>query len=142
MPTEDNDRLTPLLDELSKALDVYEDEVGDRGMPFNTGWNDLCDAYADLERHLADNKEEFMYKYNQGDVLRDRITGFEGTVTARTDFYNGCVQYHLEPRSIDGKKPEGAWVDEQQIELVTAADPEERDEAAPRKGGGFRPQPR
>lgn len=78
-----------------------------------------------------------IFKFEQGDVLRDKITGFEGTVTARTDFYNGCIQYYLEAKSVDGKKPETTWVDEQQAEVVSS---EARHEAQARTGGGHRPR--
>jgi hypothetical protein len=78
------------------------------------------------------------HKFDQGDKLTDTVTGFTGTVTGITLFYNGCIQYLLSPPATDGKMNDGAWIDEQQLELV---EPKEREAPAGRTGGGFRSHP-
>lgn len=52
-----------------------------------------------------------------GVKAKDKITGFEGTVTGHSDFITGCDQYHLQP-TVDekGLKREGQWFDENRIE--------------------------
>lgn len=38
-----------------------------------------------------------------GDLVRDRITGFEGVVIARTQWLNMCDRYTVQPRKLDDK---------------------------------------
>ncbi len=60
-------------------------------------------------------------KIKLGDVARDTITGFEGTVVARTDWLNGCSRFSLQPKGLhDGKIIEADWFDDMQIEVVKA----------------------
>ena len=54
-----------------------------------------------------------------GQKVRDKITGFEGIATVRTEFLNGCIQYCIKPTQLEkGKMLEGEYVDEEQIEIV------------------------
>ena len=77
-------------------------------------------------------------KIKLGSVYKDKVTGFTGTATARTEYLNGCVQFMLESRvEKEGEKPNGLWVDEAQLEEVKANPaPAQR-----RTGGGVRPTP-
>lgn len=51
-----------------------------------------------------------------GYKAKDSITGFEGIVTARIEYINGCVQYCVKPLAgKDAKMPEGEWIDEGQL---------------------------
>jgi hypothetical protein len=62
-----------------------------------------------------------------GDKAKDTITGLTGTVIARYEFLNGCVQLRIQPNEVkDGKPVEGSTFDIEQMELVKAA-------TAPRK---------
>lgn len=55
----------------------------------------------------------------RGDLARDKVTGFEGVVTAKYIFLNGCVQFGLKSQTFKDEKPkEMVYVDEQQAELV------------------------
>jgi len=58
-----------------------------------------------------------------GDLVRDIISGFEGVITGKTEWLNGCVRYMLEPRSLDkdGNRVAANWFDSAQVELVTKA---------------------
>lgn len=79
------------------------------------------------------------FKFNNGDRVRCFVTGFEGIVTGRADYLNGCVSYCVKPRVGDDKKmPEGAWLDEPQLELI-AASAVERATGDLRVVGGPRP---
>lgn len=57
-----------------------------------------------------------------GDKLRDTVTGFTGIATARVEYLNGCVQFHLRPKTGEsGKFPDGQYIDEEQLELLSLA---------------------
>lgn len=70
-------------------------------------------------------------KVKLGDKYRDTVSGFEGVATARYEFLNGCVQYHLVGTSKDGDEPPTLTIDEDQLEGVRSEGP----------GGGHRPTP-
>lgn len=61
-------------------------------------------------------------KYPLGATLRDTITGFQGVVTGRGEYLNGCVRYSLQPPALDneGQPAKEGWFDEEQLELVRA----------------------
>jgi hypothetical protein len=55
-----------------------------------------------------------------GQLAKDIVTGFMGTVTAKVIYLTGCTQYCLSPTELDkdGKLREGHYFDEQRVELV------------------------
>lgn len=56
---------------------------------------------------------------NLGDRVKDRVTGYEGIATARIEYLNKCVQYCVEARvGKDGKKPDGVYIDIDQLEVT------------------------
>jgi len=60
-------------------------------------------------------------KFEIGDHLRDVISGYEGVVTAKTVWYNGCVRYRLEPDKLNprtGELIESETFDEEQLEKI------------------------
>ena len=51
--------------------------------------------------------------------VRDRITGFSGTATARYMYPNGCIRIEVTPRiDKDGNFVEGRVFDENDIEVL------------------------
>jgi hypothetical protein len=52
-----------------------------------------------------------------GTKVRDTVSGWEGTATARYEYMNGCVRYEISAHDKDGK-PESFVFDEQQIEAL------------------------
>ena len=59
------------------------------------------------------------FKFNLGAKVRDTVTDFEGTITARNEWLNGCKQYCLKAKvKKDGAIKDGEWIDEGQLELV------------------------
>lgn len=62
-----------------------------------------------------------LFKFNCGDKVKCRLTGFTGIITARTEWFNGCLRYTVQPR---GKKqseyPDAKCFDEPELVLVTA----------------------
>lgn len=56
-----------------------------------------------------------------GDVAKDTITGFQGTVVAITYWLNGCVRVTLQSQELkDGKPLDPIGFDVEQLELVRA----------------------
>jgi len=51
--------------------------------------------------------------------VKDIVTRFEGFVTGRTEYLNGCVQCCVTPRvDKDGKMVDGHWIDENQLKKI------------------------
>jgi len=59
-----------------------------------------------------------------GQKVKDKITGFEGTATARIEFLNGCVQFLVRPKAATPKKgeameyPDGTYIDVEELDVV------------------------
>ena len=56
-----------------------------------------------------------------GRKVKDKITGFEGTVTGFVVYISGCNQALIIPPAKDGKMGDGCWIDEQRLEYVDAS---------------------
>jgi hypothetical protein len=60
-----------------------------------------------------------MQKIQLGDLVKDVISGFYGTATARVEYLNGCVPYAVAPKcDKEGKYMEPMYFDEQRIEVL------------------------
>ena len=53
-----------------------------------------------------------------GKMAKDKITGFVGVITGRSEYINGCVHIMLEAKTKPGIKPVHAWFDEDRILLT------------------------
>jgi hypothetical protein len=55
-----------------------------------------------------------------GSIVKDRISGFTGVVTSRTEWLYGCVRLGVNPQELDkdGKHLEGRTFDEPQMEFI------------------------
>lgn len=54
-----------------------------------------------------------------GNIVRDIVTGFTGTVVSRIEFINGCIQFGVAPKSSkDGKYPDTQYIDYQRLEFL------------------------
>lgn len=52
-------------------------------------------------------------------MAKDKITGFEGTIIAKTYYLFGCYQYGLAPKvNKDGKREDCEWFDMGRIEIL------------------------
>ena len=69
-----------------------------------------------------------------GEKYRDVVSGWEGVLTARYDYMNGCTRVEISGADKDGK-PESFVFDVQQVERVDAPP---LAVAAPRPTGGPR----
>lgn len=60
-----------------------------------------------------------MEKIQLGNKVRCIYTGFKGTVIAKTEYINGCVQFSIVPKvSKKEKYPDDIEIDERSLELV------------------------
>lgn len=77
------------------------------------------------------------FKFACGDTVRDKVTNFEGVVTAQTNNYIGCVQYCVEAR-VDkpGAESKAYWLDEARLERLPTPKPSIEKDA--RRPGGPR----
>jgi hypothetical protein len=58
-----------------------------------------------------------------GDEVKDTVSGLIGIAIGRTEWYNGCTRYVVQPKA-DVKKgtmPEAVSIDEPQLSVVTRA---------------------
>jgi len=58
------------------------------------------------------------FRLGLGEKVVDGITGFEGIVTGRAEYFTGCRQYVVMPPAKDGDFKEGHWFDEDRLRLV------------------------
>jgi hypothetical protein len=78
-----------------------------------------------------------------GDRVKDRVTGFQGIVVARSEYLHGCRRVGVQSEKLEeGKPTEAQWFDEPQVDVVKpavhAGFEAKPAAAAPRRGG---PQP-
>ena len=58
--------------------------------------------------------------FSYGDKVRDKISGFTGTITGYAAYITGCQQVLIQPVvESESKKAESCWMDEGRLELVT-----------------------
>jgi len=78
-----------------------------------------------------------------GQLVKDRITGFEGIVIAITNWLYGCNRITIQPRELkDGKPVEAQSFDVQQLEIIDDKPMSMKtSKMATTKPGGPRPEP-
>ena len=69
---------------------------------------------------FGSKKKKPDFKFELGDKLRDRITGFTGVCVYRTQWIHNCNVYGLQPDKLkdDGTTPDREQFDEPQLEVV------------------------
>ena len=81
-----------------------------------------------------------MFLHELGKRAKDKITGFEGILTARCEFLTGCSRYCIQPTELkDGKPIDSIYFDEAQIEIISEGIPEK--EVQGEKRGNCSPDP-
>tara|TARA_Y100000034_G_scaffold8165_2_gene8934 strand:+ start:9664 stop:10155 length:492 start_codon:yes stop_codon:yes gene_type:complete len=59
------------------------------------------------------------FEFELGSVLKDKVTGFKGVVTARSQFISDCNNYCLKPQELkDGIPIDVKWFDEPLLAVV------------------------
>lgn len=60
-----------------------------------------------------------IFKIELGEKVQDLVSGFEGIITGRLEYFNGCIQYLVIPKvDKDGGRIDGLWVDEPQLKVI------------------------
>jgi len=78
-----------------------------------------------VHRPIRDRRHSTMkqvtFKFDNGDRVKDAISGFEGIVSARTQYLTGCIQYGISYETLlEGKVPDAIWMDEDRLTLSQA----------------------
>lgn len=59
------------------------------------------------------------FKFANGDKVKEKVTGFIGTITGTCFYLTGCNQYLVFPECKKShKKPDGHWFDEDRLGLL------------------------
>lgn len=58
------------------------------------------------------------FEFENGDQVKEKVTGFKGVVTGTVFYLTGCNQYLVTPKSKNNKEASGVWYDEGRLELV------------------------
>lgn len=74
-------------------------------------------------------------KFELGEILKDKVTGFRGVAMARTEYFTDCEHYGLCSQKLhDGKPINWEWFDETRLVRVKGAKRIEKEERAPTSG--------
>lgn len=81
------------------------------------------------------------FKFNRGDRVKDKVTGFQGVIVSRADHISGCDTYGVQPEKLkDGVPQDTRWFDEPRLVLVKAEVVRPVDERDFRTGADSIPQ--
>ena len=62
-------------------------------------------------------------KFELGEILKDKITGFQGVALGRTEYFTECNHYGLQSQVLKGGEPVGwQWFDETRLVCVEGAE--------------------
>jgi len=61
------------------------------------------------------------FKFENGNEVRDIVSGFTGIIDCSSLWLNGCRRYSIQPKMKEGdsNKPESLWMDEETLELIS-----------------------
>ena len=75
------------------------------------------------------------FKFSNGDLVQETITGFSGTITGTCFYLTGCNQYLVTAKPKDEfSEPTALWYDEGRLTLLTPSLFKESDVAAEDNG--------
>jgi len=58
------------------------------------------------------------FKFENGQPVKEKVTGFKGTITGTCFYLTGCTQHLVTAKSKEGKEPIAIWYDEGRLELM------------------------
>lgn len=127
--------------EVSHLRDKVEVYAENSGQEIPAGVQAKCDELEAAAAQRGGGEVSMKsFRFELGEVLKDKVTGFKGVVRSRADYLTGCNRYALQPRQLkdDGKPREWTWFDED--ELVSTKDKTvvlvEQDDSPKHKNGG------
>lgn len=58
--------------------------------------------------------------FENGDLVRDNVTGLEGIVMVVAHYSTGCIHCGIQPQKVkeDGTVPDWSWLDQSRLSLV------------------------
>lgn len=61
------------------------------------------------------------FEFENGEEVRDVVSGFTGIIDCVSLWLNGCRRYSVQPKMKEGetKKPDGIWIDEESLEKIS-----------------------
>jgi hypothetical protein len=61
-----------------------------------------------------------MFKFELGQEVKEKVTGYAGVVMSRSEYFTGCLHYGIQSRSLtpDGKTKDWEYFDESRLELI------------------------
>lgn len=61
------------------------------------------------------------FKFNNGDEVKDIVSGFTGIIDCSSIWLNGCTRYSVQPKVKKGEtdKPDSIWLDEETLEKIS-----------------------
>jgi len=60
------------------------------------------------------------FRFSNGDKVKDIVTGYDGVITGRADYLNGCNRYGVESCKLEENKIVELWFDEDRLVLLKA----------------------
>lgn len=61
------------------------------------------------------------FEYNNGEEVKDIVSGFTGIIDCCSLWLNGCRRYSVQPKMKKGEtsKPDSIWIDEESIVKIS-----------------------
>ena len=61
------------------------------------------------------------FKFNNGEEVKDLVSGFTGIIDCSSLWLNGCTRYSVQPKMKNGDtaKPESLWMDEESLVKIS-----------------------
>lgn len=61
------------------------------------------------------------FKFNNGEQVKDLVSGFTGIIDCSALWLNGCRRYSIQPKIKKGEstKPDSIWIDEESLEYIS-----------------------
>lgn len=62
------------------------------------------------------------FKFELGEIVKDGVSGFVGTITGRAEYCDAIPSYAVQPLAVGNKFESGNWFSEQRLVFATAGD--------------------
>ena len=65
--------------------------------------------------------KEIKFEFENGEEVRDVVSGFTGIVDCVSIWLNGCRRYSVQPKMKKGDtvRPDSIWIDEESLEKIS-----------------------
>lgn len=81
------------------------------------------------------------YKFDLGETVKDKVTGFKGVIIGRADHISGCDTFGVQCNTLkDGAPQDPRWFDEPRLESTSGKRMSIVDERAVKTGADSIPQ--